>query len=232
MRQRPSQLPLDLSFRPANGRDDFVVGSCNQVAVDWLDHYPAWPGPVTVLCGPTGSGKSHLLAVWGHAAGALIVQGPDLQVATLNDVIGHAQAIAVDAADLVKEPDCLFHLVNMVRERDGHLLIAVQDPPARWTFGTADMRSRLAAAPLLELGPPDDMVLQSVLLKQFDDRQLLPDADVLRFLTDRMPRTFDAARAIATRMDQLSLAERKRPTKPLARKVLIDLGYLETTPEE
>ncbi len=68
--------------------------------------------------------------------------------------------------------------------------------------------------------------------RQMGLRDRLPDADVLRFLTDRMPRTFDAARAIATRMDQLSLAERKRPTKPLARNVLIDLGYLETTPEE
>ncbi|MDF1750393.1 MAG: DNA replication protein, partial [Alphaproteobacteria bacterium] len=81
-----------------------MVGPCNQVAVDWLDRYPAWPGPVTVLCGAPGSGKSHLLAVWSHAAGALVLQGPDLKVTTLDDVVGTAQAIAVDVADVVREP--------------------------------------------------------------------------------------------------------------------------------
>ncbi len=227
MRTGPAQLTLDLAFRPASGRDDFLVGSSNREAVDWIDRYPGWPGPVSVLCGPSGSGKSHLLAVWSDMADSPVLDGADLYVSSLAEVIGDLKAVAVDAADRVAEPDCLFHLVNMMRERDGYLLIAVREPPARWRFGSPDMRSRLAAAPLLVLGSPDDVLLQAVLLKQFDDRRLLPDADILTYLVDRMPRTFDAVGRIVGAMDRLSLATRRGLTKPIARTALQELGYLD-----
>jgi hypothetical protein len=63
----PSQLPLDLTFRPALGRDDFLVGPCNAEAMAWIDRYPDWPTDSAVLCGAEASGKSHLLAVWAGA---------------------------------------------------------------------------------------------------------------------------------------------------------------------
>ena len=225
MTKKPMQLPLDLGFRPASGREDFLVAPCNAAAVAWIDRFPDWPGSVAVLCGPEGSGKSHLLAVWSDVAKAVFLVGTDLTVDGLETAIGDAAAVAVDAADGVREPDTLFHLINMMRERGGHLLVAVREPPARWTFGTPDMRSRLAAAPLLELGAPDDAVLQAVMLKQFDDRRLAPGPDVLRYLTERMPRTFAAVSAVAAAMDRLSLAERRALTVPLARRVLAELGF-------
>lgn len=227
-RARDAQLPLDLGFRPATGREDFLIAPCNEAAVAWIDRYPDWPGTAAVLHGPAGSGKSHLLAVWATAAGAAMLDAPGLTVADLSDRLGDATAAAVDRADAVREPDCLFHLVNMMRERGGHLLIAVRAPPARWTFGTPDMRSRLAAAPLLTLGAPDDALLSAVLLKQLDDRRLPASPDVLRFVTERMPRTFEAAGAIAAELDRTSLARKKRVTVPVAREAMSKLGYLET----
>lgn len=225
MRAPGTQMPLDLTFRPAMGRDDFLVTACNEMAVAWIDRYPDWPGPLAVLCGPPGSGKSHLLAVWAEAADALMMDAGDLRVTDLADRLGPARHVALDRGDSVAEPDGLFHLINMIRERQGHLLVAVREAPSRWTFGTPDMRSRLAAAPLLSLGEPDDEILAAVMLKLMDDRQLQARPDVIRFLIDRMPRQFEAAGRIVAELDRMSLAERRGITVPLARQALLQLGY-------
>lgn len=224
---QPSQIPLDLPFRSANGREDFLVAACNEAAVAWVDRYPNWSDAVAVLRGPSGSGKSHLTAVWATAARAVWLSGPDMRVTDLADRIGEATAVAVDDADRCAEPDCLFHLVNMMRERKGHLLIAVREPPARWTFGTADMRSRLAAVPLLELGAPDDAILQAVLVKQFDDRGIQVAPQLVRSLLTWMPRTFDAARALVGEIDRLSLAAKRKPSAQMVRPALSNLGFLD-----
>jgi chromosomal replication initiation ATPase DnaA len=226
----PSQLPLDLTFRPALGRDDFLVGPCNAEAMAWIDRYPDWPTDSAVLCGAEASGKSHLLAVWAGASGAVSLDARTLRVADLDDRIGAATAVAIDAADAAIEPDSLFHAINMVRERRGHLLLAARQAPARWRIGTPDMRSRLAAMPLIELREPDDTVLIGVLMKHFDDRRVVPAPDVPGFLSARMPRTFAAAFALAAEMDRLSLTERRGITVPLARRALARIGA-DTQPE-
>lgn len=227
---RPSQLPLDLAFRPALGREDFLVGPCNAEAMAWIDRYPNWPSDFAVLRGPEGSGKSHLLSVWAAASDALALDATQLRVEDLDRRIGNSAAIAIDSADAAVEPDSLFHAINMMRERGGHLLLAAREPPARWTIGTPDMRSRLAAMPLIELREPDDAVLIGVLLKQFDDRRVAPSPEVLRFLSPRMPRTFAAAGALAAELDRLSLMHRRGLTVPLAKDALSRLGFFDATP--
>ena len=66
------QLPLDLRFLTAQGREDFILGDCNRLAAAWIDRWPNWPGPYPVLniVGPPASGKSHLSAVWQSASKA------------------------------------------------------------------------------------------------------------------------------------------------------------------
>lgn len=229
---RPAQLPLDLVFRPALEREDFLIGSCNAEAMAWIDRYPDWPTNFAVLRGPEGSGKSHLLSVWAAASGALSLDAKVLRVADLDRSIGEATAIAIDSADAANEPDSLFHAINIMRERDGHLLLAAREPPARWTIGTPDMRSRLAAMPLIELREPDDAVLIGVLMKQFDDRRVTPSPEVLRFVSQRMPRTFAAAGALAAELDRLSLMHRRGLSVPLAKDALARLGFVEPHPTD
>lgn len=222
----PRQLPLDLPHRPARGRDAFLLAPCNDEAVRWIDRWPDWPAPALVLHGPGGSGKTHLLNVWATRAGAPIWEAGDLSIADLDRRLGPGMAVAVDHADALategrgEAGDALFHLYNMMRERGGHLLLAARQAPARWTFGRADLRSRLAAAPAVGLGAPDDDLLGAVLTKLFADRQLPVGPEVVRYLTARMPRTFAAAGTIVADLDRLALAERRRITTALARRVL------------
>lgn len=217
---KPVQLPLALPHRPARGREDFLVAPCNEEAVAWIDRWPDWPGPALLIHGPAGAGKTHLLHVWAAAAGAPVWPAAELAVADLDARLGALRAVAVDDAEATREPEALFHLYNLMRERDGTLLIAARAAPAAWRIGPPDLITRLKAAPAAALGAPDDRLLAAVLGKLFSDRQLPVDPAVIEYLTLRMPRSFEAAGRLVERLDRLALAERKAITQPLARRAL------------
>ena len=54
------QLTIDFAPEPSLSRADFVLGSCNALAADWIDRWPDWPGRIRglVIHGPADCGKS------------------------------------------------------------------------------------------------------------------------------------------------------------------------------
>ena len=218
------QLTLDLGHRPALGREDFLVAPANELAVRWIDRWPDWP-PTLAISGPPGAGKSHLTQVWRAAAGAAEIDPDELGRREPPALLGDAAACALDGLDaaLAREPareTALFHLLNLMRERDGRLLVTGRTPPARWPLRLADLRSRLSAVQVVELGPPDDALIAAVLVKLFADRQLQVGADVVDYLLPRMERSLGAARRLVAATDRLALARRRAITISILREVL------------
>ena len=214
-----TQLPLDLGFRPALGRADFLISPCNAAAIAWLDRWPQWPGTALSLWGPAGSGKTHLVEVWRARSGATAIDSRVLTVACLPQLLGSARAVAIDDADVADE-EALLHVYNLLSERRGHLLLAAREPPARRTFHLADLRSRLLASPAVALEPPDEALLGALLVKLFVDRQLRVGEDVIAYLLPRLERSFVAMQEIVAALDEASLAGQRAITVPLAREVL------------
>ena len=66
----PRQLTLDLRTPPAMGRADFLPAPANAAALAALDQPAQWPQGRLILCGPEGSGKSHIAAFWAAENGA------------------------------------------------------------------------------------------------------------------------------------------------------------------
>lgn len=214
-----SQLPLDLGFRAALGRADFLLAPCNAAAVAWIDRWPDWPAPALALWGPAASGKTHLLEVWRTRSKAVAIAPASLNSASVPQLLGGARAVAIDDARSADE-EALLHLYNLLAERQGSLLLAAREPPARWTIGLADLRSRLLAAPAVAVEPPDDALLGAVLVKLFADRQLRISEEVIAYLLPRIERSFAAAQAIVAALDRAALAGQRGVTVPLARDVL------------
>jgi chromosomal replication initiation ATPase DnaA len=213
------QLVLDLPHRPALGREDFLVAPCNAEAVAWIDLWPGWPGPALVLCGPPASGKTHLAAVWQARAGAVALHPAALPRSVDEHPEGSLHFLLEDAAGLGDE-DALLHLYNRIAEAGGTLLLTAAVAPSRWPTRLADLDSRLRAAPVAEIGWPDDELLGALLVKMFADRQLDVTPDVVAFVLPRMERSFAAARALVEKLDAAALAQRRTITVPLARAVL------------
>ena len=213
------QLSFDFPHRPAFGADDFLVAPSNEAAIGWLDRWPAWPAPALILHGPPGCGKTHLAHVWQARSGAPALPPEALTVADLPALLGAAGAVVVDDADRAADRP-LLHLVNLVAERRGHLLLTASEPPLRWPARLPDLRSRLLAMPVVAVQPPDDALLGAVLLKLFADRQLAVREDVVLLLLGRMERSVAAARRLVAALDRAALAARRRVTVSLARAVL------------
>ncbi|WP_226779437.1 HdaA/DnaA family protein [Oceaniglobus trochenteri] len=216
------QLTFDLPSVPALGREDFFVSPANANAVAALDGWRDWPLRKLALCGPPGAGKTHMAHVFAAATGAPILPAAALEEADIPAlaraplVVEDVHAIATDAP----AQRALFHLHNLSQAEGGTLLLTGQEAPAQWRLTLPDLASRMQAADVARIDPPDDNLLAAVVAKMFSDRQLNVDPEVIRYVTLRMERSFAAARALVNRLDKISLAEKRPITKPLAARVL------------
>jgi chromosomal replication initiation ATPase DnaA len=214
-----AQLPLELGHRASYGGEDFLVAPCNQAAVAWLDRWPDWPGPGLTLWGPAGCGKTHLAHVFQARSGARLIQPAALSQDSLAILAGGNGELALDGAPPIDER-ALLHLHNLLAERQGHLLILSREAPARWDVRLADLASRLAAMPAIRIDPPDEVLIEGLLVKLFADRQLAVQPEVVTYLLRRMERSFEAARQLVARLDRESLARHRPVTLPLAREIV------------
>ncbi len=219
----PTQLPLDLGVRPAYGLAEFIVAESNRAAVAWVDSWPAWPSCALAVSGPAGSGKTHLCQVWRQRTGARVVAPQELYTLLPPELADAAPALVLDGLTEPLPERPLLHLLNHLAERHRHALIAAREPPARWSVGLADLRSRLAALPAVAIGAPDDALLVAVIAKLFRDRQLHVGAEVGDYLLARMERSLSAAQRIVAALDRAALAGRRPVTVALARAVLAEL---------
>ncbi|MBB4264874.1 hypothetical protein [Roseospira visakhapatnamensis] len=219
------QMVFDFPARPALGRADFLVAPCNATAVAWVDRWPDWPGPTLALVGPAACGKTHLAHVLAARAGALIVGRPTVEAlhpaATLDRAATLVVEHAADGPPLEADTEvALLHLMNMTRERGASLMLTARVPPARWPVTLPDLRSRLVALPVAQITPPDETLLEMVLVKLFADRQVIVAPAVVRLLACRMERSFAAARALVARLDAVAWGRGRAITVALAREVL------------
>jgi chromosomal replication initiation ATPase DnaA len=213
------QLPLDLGHRPALGRADFLVAPCNADAVAWLDRWPQWPAPALTLWGPPGSGKTHLAHVFAAHAHARFIDPTALATERVPDLLGEARTAVIDDVERAAEAP-LLHLFNLVAERNGHLLLVGRAAPARGGIALPDLRSRLVAAPAVAVAAPDEALIGALLVKLFADRQLPVGQDLVAYLALHLERSFAAAQRAVAALDAAALAEHRRVTVKLARRVL------------
>lgn len=216
---RPRQIPLALDPAPGFSRDELVVSAANAAAVALVDRWPDWPASAMVLAGPPGSGKSHLAAIWAEHSGAVRLDRLALGEAAL--AAAARGPVLVDDADGGGLDEAgLFHLFNAARQAGGHLLLVARRFPAAWGVHLPDLASRLKAAPVVEIGEPDDMLLAGVITKLFADRQVAIEPPVVQYLVRRIERSLATAMRVVDRLDRRALEDKARITRPLAASVL------------
>ena len=224
---KAQQIPFDLGSRHAFRRGDFQIGKSNVDAVGWIDKWPKWPAPVLILQGPAASGKSHLAAVWRDISGAANIKADDLMTKTAEELFAQGGSLVLDGLDPWlgdrTAETTLFHLYNMLKEEQKTMMVTMRMTPTRSDFIVPDLASRFRAAPVVSIHAPDDMLLGSVLIKLFSDRQLTVNNDVLSYILPRMERSFAAARDVVERADSKALSEKRGISVPLMRKVLADM---------
>ena len=213
------QLTFDLAVRPSLGRGDFFESAANHLALVRLDSPGTWPNGKLVLTGPKGAGKTHLVHVWAEQEAARLVSVADLAQLDIGSI---DTAVAVDDADQLSAEGetALFHLHNHLATQSRHLLLTARAAPSRWSITLPDLRSRMEAAEVIGIDPPDDALLSAVLMKLFADRQIDVTPATIAWLTTHMDRSFGEAQRIVALLDARALAEHRKVTRDFTQEVL------------
>ncbi len=215
-----SQLVFDLPHIPASGSEDFFISGSNEQAVRLVESWPQWAGPMAVISGPEGSGKTHLANVWRVRSGATAFPATELRHAVECALGGGGPFVVEDIDRGVFDEHQAFHLLNLARERRFDVLITARSQPGAWNISLPDLRSRLRSAALVTIAEPDEPLLGAVLVKLFADRQIGVDPGVIGYLLRRMERSTAAAQKLVALLDRAALVEQRRVTRALAARIL------------
>jgi chromosomal replication initiation ATPase DnaA len=222
-REPARQLVLDIAPEPRYEEENFLVSKSNEAAHAAIGLWPDWPDRGLVLVGPPGAGKSHLGAIWAQRAGAAIIPSAAFAGADVPALAAGGHVLLDDADRLAGEEKRLFHLMNLLAETRGSLLLTARGLPNLWGFQLPDLLSRLRRALVAEIFSPDDDLLRAVLVKLLVDRQLTIEISVIDYVLTRLEPTLDAVRRLVDSLDREALSRGRRITKPIAADVLAAL---------
>ncbi|MEN2784886.1 chromosomal replication initiator DnaA [Sphingomonas qilianensis] len=205
MRVAPTGGQIGLPFEwPADPRDDeFLVSDSNRRAVQLLEHWASWPVMTVVLTGPRKSGRSLLARIFAAKSGGTIID------------------------DAERQPEAmLFHAWNRAQEERHPLVIIADHAPPEWSAKLPDLRSRLAASPVAQIGAPDDALMQALFERLFLKRGLDARPDLIQWLLTRVERSHIALIRAVDVLDQEVLERRKRLSIALAKATLSEASLI------
>lgn len=198
-----SQLALPLVV-PETSETEFLVGESNERAVQMLERWATWPVMAGLLVGPRKSGRSLLARIFASKS----------------------EGAMIDDAERVSETE-IFHAWNKAQAEHRPLLIVADAAPPEWAIRLPDLRSRLAATPLMTLGPPDDALVGQLLARFFERRLLNAKPDLIAWLAKRVERSHLALIRVADALEADALERRSpRLSIPTARAVLSPTSLL------
>ncbi|MFY7761773.1 hypothetical protein [Aquidulcibacter sp.] len=228
--QTMSQAHLDFGT-PNYAAEAFVVSEETASARAALDQWRTWPGGVFCLFGEAGSGKSHLGAIWAEQASATALKGSELTLQFAEAPAASGQLIAlIDDADQADET-ALFALLSRLEREGGAVLLLAQRPPALWDYGLADLRSRLKAIATESLKEPEQKLLAQLIVRYAAAKGFKLDEPSATYLAARIPRTFEAAKAVTACLETVATYSLKTPMA-LAQRALRALYPNDWTDEE
>ncbi|MDB3955423.1 DnaA/Hda family protein [Alphaproteobacteria bacterium] len=213
------QLILNLRSLPSMGRNDYFVSEVNKEAVSWLDSWPNWTTFGFIVCGPLGSGKSHLAQVLKTLSHGDIIEAKDISNKNI-DQLSEKKCLIIENLELLTSETLLFHLYNMLLENKNNLMLTSKFNMSQINFELPDLKSRLLSMPQVNIDFPDDRLLKNLLIKQFLDKGILVEMDVIDYLIKRIDRSFEAISKLVAKIDFKSLEKAKKITIPFIKNTI------------
>ena len=204
MSPKSSQIALPLDWSAGGANDGpLIIGTSNADAVRYLRHVSTWPVRTAVLNGPRGSGRSLMGRLFAQDTGGRVIDGHES----------------------VSEEE-IFHAWNAAQVGPP-LLIVADAPPADWNVALPDLRSRLAAVPVLTIGEPDDCLARDLIEALFAQRGVALAPGVASYIVPRMERSYAMLHRVVAALDAASLEQGRRLGIRLARETLLSQGLID-----
>lgn len=190
------QIALPLDELRGGASSSLIITPSNSTAFAGLGSAGSWPRHCAILTGPARSGKS-LMARYFAGQGGTVIDDAETSGA-----------------------EVLFNAWNRAQESGTALLLISRWLPADWNIALPDLMSRLGSAMLLQIGPPDDEMIEQLLQKQLADRGAAISIDALRYVKRRIERSYAAIESFARSANAMALAENAPVNLALVKRVL------------
>lgn len=216
------QYAFAMPLVPSYAEEDFIVADSNREAHALVTHTALSVG-IIAISGPRGAGKTHLAHIYARYFDTRFVPHEELGRVTADAILGHAAALVLEDVERVRADEALAQLINEVHARGRRMLITSGVKLAGLTTERPDLASRLRAAHEVVIRPPDDMLMQALLIKGFADRQVRVGEEVVAYLVRRLERSAPAVAMAVERLDARAMQVRGPITIPMVRDTLVGL---------
>ena len=218
------QLNLEFDLAPIYNSNDYIVTNSNEYAYNYITERTQWQGlykNIIAVIGPNESGKTHLAHIWKKLNNASFID--------LSNISNHVSFFTMenfiidDLENVITAEKPLFYFLNYVINSNKKLLITSQKDSGALQIKIPDLASRLNAIYKTVIQEPDDELVRIILQKQFYNRQLHVEPEVIQYISHHIQRKYSSIKHIANELDKFSLLKKRSITIPFAKEVLLQL---------
>ncbi len=225
------QLPFNFAHQPFMSKEDFIVSPCNAEAFQMMEMWPDWPVFGLCIYGPEHCGKTHLANIFAQNVAIKTnfpypipyLDAADIDVDMAPKLFELNRCLVVENLCENINEEALFHLFNWYRDEGGFILFTSHMAPARLNIKLRDLSSRLRMLPAIAIDEPDDELLSSLIIKLFNDRQILISPEVVNYILLNMHRSFDYAHKLVEEIDNISLSYKRAVSIPIVKEAIQSL---------
>ena len=217
------QLYFEMPNKTSLGVEDYIVTDSNSFAFDLIVKMVKGEINFGLISGPPYSGKTHLSKILIKNASNYKSFYIDRDYQNILDEFEVSDIFILENIDKVKHDKTeqhLFHIINLVKENNKKLLMTSRKSISEIDLSLEDLKSRLNSILEAKIKEPDDQLMELILIKIFNDKQLKINPNVIDFLMSRLVRSYKSINLFIEKIDKFSLEKGKKITIPLINDLL------------
>ena len=222
------QLILPLTFKSIKNRENFIISSSNQSAIQLIENSNHWQKqtnsiPAAIIYGPKGCGKTHLSTIFKDNNNSIYLD--DLLSFNL-DLINTENSFIIDNFYPCKvyPAELVMHFLNRVINSNGSVLFLSRLSPYKMDWGLEDLNSRIRSLISSEIKIPDDVLLYSFIVKYSNDKKLFLSDKHIFYILQRVERSFENIIKMIDKLDNYCLEKKEKVNYKTIRAVFESLS--------
>ncbi len=203
-----NQLLLNFNFKKSFNEHDYYVSDSNYFAFNLIDKWPKWEKRILNIHGEKFSGKTHLSKIFQLKSSAIYLNEKDINNEIFKKIKLY-ESIIIDEFSNKIEENLIYSIFNLVDLDSKYLLINTETPLSEIKFKLPDLVSRSKNSLQAKIEPPDDDLIFALILKNFSDRQIKLEKQIIEFIVNRIERSYSKISEFIYKVDELSLKKKK-----------------------
>ena len=203
-----NQLLLNFNFKKSFNEHDYYVSDSNYFAFNLIDKWPKWEKRILNIHGEKFSGKTHLSKIFQLKSSAIYLNEKEINNEIFKKIKLY-ESIIIDEFSNKIEENLIYSIFNLVDLDSKYLLINTETPLSEIKFKLPDLVSRSKNSLQAKIEPPDDELIFALILKNFSDRQIKLEKQIIEFIVNRIERSYSKISEFIYKVDELSLKKKK-----------------------